>query len=350
MAGRKLLRGGLALAFAATVLVPGSAQASPADRADRATRYIAQRQNPDGSFPSSFGSAHAATADAVLALVAARRGRSQVADAMEWLEEESATATSLGQKAKIVMAAVAAGRDVGDEPWSSLVSDIKNAYDPLTGAYASSPFSQVFDQNLAILALKAADKGVSRAAVMWLVDAQCPDGGWQFDQPRTPGEDRKCYDSERDGGDFTKSDTNTTSYAVMALVAARKRVELEAKPFKWLRARIDPVKRGWGYDRKSRLTESVSTALVIQAHASRDRRLPRGAWGALAKLQRGICGDFADGFSRGWEKVDGAYEKIAGADMGSTVAAIPGLLRKPFPLEPASFLRQVPPPPPCPAP
>jgi hypothetical protein len=352
--GRRSLIGAIALAVAVAVL-PATSQAGADERAGRAARYIAQRQNPDGSFPSSFGSNLAATADAVMALVAARRAPSAVAEAIEWLEGEDLTDSSLGQKAKTVMAAVAAGEDLQDEPWASLVADMQASYEPTDGRYQSVAWSQVFDQALVILALKAAGESVPRAAAAWLADAQCPDGGWQFDQPRTAGEDRKCFDEERGGGDpaladYTASDTNTTAYSVMALAAARRSVGVGSDPIDWLRARRDPAKGGWGYDRRSSLTETVSTALVIQAYVAVGEKLPSGASDALSELQRGICGASADGFSRGWENSKNGYRKIPGADMGATVAAVPALLRKPLPVEPVSYLRPLPPPPPCPAP
>lgn len=341
---RKFLGWSLPLALVVSLLSPAVA-AQIAGPVDHALNYVAERQNEDGSFPSSFGSVHAATADAVLSFVAAGRGSKQVEAAMDWLEANLEGVDTLGKKAKVVMAAVAAGRDprkMGPEE-RNLVQEIR-ATETAEGTFTSSPYSQVYDQALALLALEAADAAVHRDEVKWLADAQCPDGGWQFDQPWTQGEDSKCFDEERGGGDpaladYTASDTNTTGLVLQALAAVPRSVPLENDPFRWLANRRDPKKGGWGFDRSFRLTDSASTAIVLQAYAAYGRSGPKEARRALRALQRGCPG--SGGFSQGWFEEDGEIKKRPGTDLGNTVAAILGLVREPLPVEPKPYLEKL---------
>ena len=343
MFARKVLLGALPLALVASLTtVSPSIAISTGGRVDWATTYVAAQQAEEGSFSSSFGSKEAATADAVLSLVASGQGSAQVEDAMDWLEENVATIDNVGKKAKIVMAAVAAGREPRDfgPAGADLVKELE-LLEGDDGVYESSPFSQVYDQALVLLALDAADAAIPRRAARWLADAQCPDGGWQFDLPKQPGENARCYDAEN-VNEYTESDTNTTGLVLQALAAVRRSVPLDADPFQWLGKRRDPVKHGWGYDRNSQLTDSASTAIVIQAYAAHRRALPKSAVGALNGLQR-YCNAGDGGFSRGWIRTEaGKYRREAGVDQGNSVAAILGLLRKPLPIEPKPYLKKLP--------
>jgi hypothetical protein len=345
MSARTLLRRSLPLVVALGLTAPSmsavAGEIGTPGRVDHATTYLARHQNPDGSFPSTFGSAHASTADAVLSLVASGQGAEDVEEAMDWLEANVAGADNLGKKAKVVMAAVAAGRDPRDFGGQNLVTQIQATLQG-DGRYESFASSQVFDQSLVLLALAAADATIPRAAVRWLADAQCPDGGWQFDQPRQAGENRRCRDVD-DPSDFVETDTNTTGMALQALAAVPRSVPLENDPFQWIEARRDPVKGGWGFDRTFFLTDSLSTSIVLQALAAYDRRSQQ-ARKALRALQR-YCiknDDNNGGFSRGWEETNTGYRRDGGTDLGNTVGAILGLLQKPLPIAPKPFLRPQP--------
>ena len=324
------------------VVVPVSAPAATVnDRVLWATGYVARAQNPDGTFPSSFGGPVAATADAVASLVASRRGAGQVEKALDYLEANVALVDNPGKRAKVVMAAVAGGRNPQDFGGVDLIAALE-ATEEQDGRFLSSPFSQVYDQSLIILALEGAGRDVSRAAVMWLARAQCRDGGWQFDQGSQPGDDRKCKSTTDPASDFNESDTNTTSLAVQALASSARSVPLDADPFRFFRVLRDRIKGGWGFNRTFSLTDTVSTSLVLQAYAAAHESLPSGARGVLIGLQRS-CSN-ADGvFPTGWEKKPGTkeYRKV-GRDLGATVAAIPALLRKPFPIKPVAYLRNGP--------
>jgi len=334
----KLVVMGVAIALVAGA-TPAPAAPSSTRRARLAARYIANQQAPDGSiaFFSSIGS----TADAVLAFVAARRGAGAAEDALDYLRSQTASPDSegemvdtVGEKAKVALAAVAGGRDPRDFGGRNLVGEIRSVQRK-GGRYGRA--TSVFDQALAILALEAAGAPGSRRAARWLAGAQCRDGGWQFDRPAQAAENRHCSTGEDD--DFFASDTNTTSYALMALEAKRARVD--SSPFRFLRRARDERKGGWGYDRSS-ITDANSSALVLQAYAAKDRTPPRGARSALRDLQFRLCGRRAGAFAFTWVPRAGGGLERDGRNLGATIGAVLGLLERPLPLGPFELTRPAP--------
>jgi hypothetical protein len=328
----------IAACLVALLVMPASAStATRTHRARHALRYIVRHQAQDGSIAafSPLGS----TADAVLAMVAAKRGPLQERRALRYLKRHLADATSIGLKAKVVMAAVAAGRDPRRFGNRNLVNAIKTSQ-RRNGHYGKG--TSVIDQALAMLALTAAKVQPGHRAATWLADAQCPDGGWQFDAPYDPSTDsRHCHN--RAGSDFTRSDTNTTSYAVQALDALTTPVHPARSPFAYLRWVRDPIKHGWGYDQKTNLTDANSTALVLQAYAAAGRHHPRHAMRALTKLQYPACsGHFPFAFAFSWTKSRSGGLKRTGPDVGATIGAVLGLLKQPLPVPSKPLSKPIP--------
>jgi len=235
---------------------PASAVITDPQRAHRAMAYIGAQQQANGSFPgfSAIGS----TADAVLDMAATGYGAEAAAIAFLRRQVHAGHVTTIGLTAKVLMAAVAAGRDPSTFAGTNLLGHIIDAERP-SGRYGDA---SVFDQALAMLAIKAAGQIPDAAAVTWLANAQCPDGGWQFDRPHRASENRHCRDVN-DAGDFFRSDTNTTAYAVMALEGLG--ASLASGPFPFFAALRDATYGGWGYTWGFRRTDANSTALVIQA-------------------------------------------------------------------------------------
>lgn len=331
----------------AGLLAAGAAEAGPSRkrRARVAAGYLAAQQQQDGAFPgfSSLGS----TADAVVSLVAARRGSDEIDAALDYLEANVADAVTLGQKAKLVLAAVAGGRDPRSFGGVDLVQPLVDSEQPRSGQYGAptpdDPFDgEVTDHTLVTLALAAApDVDPSTQSLTWLVSTQCPDGGWQHTGPPADDENRHCFTGDGQS-DFFRSDTNTTSLAVQAIAAhPHASAPLERDPLRFFRRIRDPKKGGWGYTWNLRLTEANSTALAIQAFAARGARLPRGAMRALKKLQYRLCGKRAGAFAYTYEKRRGRLRKTA-PDAGATIGAIPGLLRRPLPVATFEVTRPVP--------
>ncbi len=334
---------GLITAVTMVLGLVGPAAAGPTlgRRARVAAGFVASQQNQDGSFPgfSPLGS----TSDAVLSLVAVRRGPRAIEEGLDYLEANVAEADTIGEKAKLVMAAVAGKRNARDFGGENLVQQILDS-EQQNGRYGAN--TEVFNQALAILALVAArEADPSSNALTWLIEAQCEDGGWQFDEPQRQNEDEHCFGGE---GDFFQSDTNTTSYVVQAIAAhPQATAPLEKSPFRFFRQIRDPEKNGWGFDRAFNLTDANSTALVIQAFAAYGKELPSGAMRALTKLQYRLCGAKRGAFARSYEqREDGSYKKTE-PDVGATIGAILGLVKEPLPVESATVTRPVPRPTAC---
>jgi len=304
-------------------------------------RYLVTHKASDGSFPGF--SARASTADAVVAMVAARRAPGAIEDALDYLEANVGDAT-LGQKASLALAAVAGGRNPRSFGGIDLIEAIQDSQTP-QGQYLD-PYpdnAEPYTQALAMLALHAAGADVPANAAQWLSDAQCGDGGWQYDAPAEQDDDEHCYQG---GGDFTRTDTNTTAYAVMALGVA-PHVPLARDPFTYFQTARDPERGGWKYDyRRSPFgfrsyTDANSTSLVLQAFKARDKAAPSGGRGALRDLQYELCGAAAGAFAYTWTRTDGKWSRspsrrnaeLGGAtSVGATIAAIPGVLRRSLPI------------------
>ena len=333
--GARLLACAVAAAVALSV-APASAVTNKA-RARIAAGYIARQQEDNGSIVSF--SVYGSTADAVVALVAAKRGKKNIDRALGFLARRVRNGKvfkdpDVGVIGKIVMAVEAAGRNARKFGGRNLVRRIANLRRP-NGRLGRK--TEVYSQGLLILALKSADAWVSRKSTRWLADAQCGDGGWAFDKPSGPNDDETCKDTT-DPDDFITSDSNTTAVAIMALEAASGIGTSEA--FGYLDDLRDPDHGGWGYTAAFPATDANSTALVIQAHLASKRSLPAGAMAALRGLQVGLCGRNA-----------GAFRFLYGAgnppDVGATISATPALVKQSLPLEPFKVTKPVPPRQPC---
>ena len=357
-----LVRAAVAAGVAVAVLA-ASAGAAPTTRrrASMAARYVVAKQEGNGAFV--VFSKVASTADAILSLVAAKRGPVAIDDAVAYLrrkardENDSPNAINeVGEKAKVVMALVAAGRNPRHFGGRNFVAEIK-AGRAGDGSYGDLAFSKVFDQTLAMLALSAAGADIPGVAVSWLVDAQCPDGGWQFDQPYNAGtDDDHCFDSSA-ATDFNTSDSNTTALAVQAFVADNFTLASDPTPFDFFKLTRDPIKGGWVFSSQyvcegdelppaCSLTDANSTALVIQAFVAAGRSVPERGDRALRHLQLKLCGQDAGAFTYTWN-VDGEDFVKGSPDLGATIAAIPGIRHKPFPIQPTDVTIPVPEAPAC---
>lgn len=338
---RALTRAAACVAMTATLAaVPGGrAAAGESQRLARAgVGYLARQQQANGSIPafSPVGS----TADAVVSMVAARRGSGAIRDALRYLARSAAAGRvdGVGLRAKVAMAAAAAGLDPRAFGGENLVASIRRA-ERASGRYGRS--TAVYDHALAVLALQAAGIRASREAVAWLAAAQCRDGGWQYDQPSGARDDRHCV-RRADPTDAFASDTNTTSLAVQAL-AARGSREPARDPFGFFEALRDRRFGGWGFTGGVETTDANSTALVLQAYAATGRRAPAGAIRALEALQYRRCGAWA----YTWGEATGGRLRRTAPDTGATIAAILGVLLRPLPVRAREVSRRAPATPPC---
>lgn len=310
------------VATIATALVllamPATAGAAGQVRARAGAAYLADQQKANGSIPAF--SALGSTADAVLALTAADARPRARTRAIGFLRRQvrKGRVDTVGEVAKVLMAVVAGGRDPRSFGGANLVKELRSQI----GNDGHIGDASVFDQALGILALEATGLSPARRVTRWLADAQCPVGGWSFDAPYVPGtDDDNCDDGS--GNDFFTADTNTTSYAVMALADVGRSGDAE-NPFPFLIDARDATHGGWGYT-PGFDTDANSTALVIQAYVAAGRRIPKGAMKALRDLQPDIgCGAWSFTYVSG---------DPGPPDVGATIGAIPAIVRASFPLE-----------------
>ena len=340
----------LSLGTAAAFAAP-----TPERRARVATTYVVRNQSADGSIVSF--STIASTADAIVSLSAARRGPGAISRAVGYLRSNEADIDAVGEKAKVIMALVASERNPRSFEGRNLVKEIRDGVQ-IDGRYGDLSFSYVFDQALAILALDAADAAIPANALTWLVDAQCGDGGWQFDQPAALADDEHCFDpTAPPPGDFNTSDTNTTSMVIQAFAARADAPDLNVDPFPFFNTARDQIQKGWVFapqfacsgDQEPpdcSLSDANSTALVIQAYVAGDRTIPNGGYRALRRLQYPLCGQNAGAFAVTWT-TEGETFARSGPDLGATVAAILGILKTPLPVGPRKATKPAPKPGPC---
>lgn len=285
-------------------------------RARGGAAFVASMQKPNGSIPafSPIGS----SADAVVSFVAAQARAGAMEDALAYLRSQvrRGNVDGIGLVAKVTQAVVAAGRDPRSFGGENLVGWLRSRIrdDGHIGK------SAVFDHALAVLALEAAGLRPSKAVTGWLLDAQCPSGGWAYDAPYDSSiDDDDCFDGSMD--DFFTADTNTTAYVVMALEHAG-RDGYGVNPFPFFADSRDATHGGWGYT-SGFGTDANSTALVIQAYEAADRAIPSGGLAALRALQDLDCGAWSFNYTG---DVPGP------PDVGATIGAIPGVLRRAFPI------------------
>jgi hypothetical protein len=341
----KALRAGVAgaLAGALALTTPAAAAPTPTRRARIAVRYVVSQQGREGRIRGG-SSKLGTTADAVTALVAARRGARALRRALSYLRTHGSKARTVGLKARLVLALVAAGRDPRAFAGRDWIAEIEGAElpagDPAAGRYGRR--SRVLGHARALLALTAAGVTPSDAAARWLAQAQCPDGGWQRDGPRQTGENLHCQGNiDRDP---YRSEADASGLAVQALARFGPGVPA-VDPFTFFPTLRDPVKGGWGYSHTRPRTNAASTALVLQAYATR-RRTPARGPRALRRLQYALCGADAGAFPRTWKLERGRYRRT-GPDVDATIASIPALLGQTLPVAHAPVTKRAPRAPTC---
>ncbi len=245
----------LTLITLAALTIGGVASAdSPTDAAARALAWLKTQQNDDGGFGSGFGpgSAVGPTADAVIAITSGGQDASAWTSGghspIDYLRAQvgAGKVARPGEIAKTILALAATGQDPRAFAGYNLLSNLDERFDASSGTYSSS----VFDQALAILALSNAGEPVPGAAIGALLNAQTVEGGWAFTGETSAG----------------AADSNTTSLAVQALVAAGRKDDT-GRAVDYFR-RTQNADAGWTYQVPSAFgtdTDANSTALGIQA-------------------------------------------------------------------------------------
>ncbi len=234
----------LTLLVAALAGTPVQAQDTAA--VDQAIAFIKTQQQPDGSF-AGFGPG--STADAVFALAsdgqdvaALASGGASAVDYM--IAQAPQQQGDVGVSAKFLLAMLLAGQAPSGQGYD-LPAAVEAGYNPASGRYGAD----VTTHSYAVLGLTAAGRPVPPQAVDALTALQLPDGGWSFD-----------------GAAATGSDTNTTSLAMQALVAAGAGGDPLAKAVAYLKAQQNDD-AGWPYAKGGAgggASDANSTSLAIQ--------------------------------------------------------------------------------------
>ena len=152
------------------------------------------------------------TIDAILALDAARVGRAEAARATAYLAAHlgsyigSGTESYAGATAKALLAVEAQGENPASFGGTDLVSTLLGLEKP-TGRFSDrstyGDYSTTIGQSLAVIGLTRAGAPLDAAAVTFLLDQKCPDGGFRSDP----------------GATACTSDPDTTGFAAQALLA-----------------------------------------------------------------------------------------------------------------------------------
>lgn len=307
------------LAAALLLVLAGAAPALAQVDTAAALTYLGAQQNGDGGFGSGFSpdSTISSTADAVLAIVAAgadpttfdQNGNTPVT----YLAANASSATSGGDLAKLILVVTA----VGENPRELGGVDSVAKLERLTGASGKigSETDTFVSHTLAVLALVSAQRPIPDSAVEVIKTAQQEDGGWAWD-----------------GSAATAADTNSTAFAVQALIAAGEASTSDAVTLALAYYHgIQNEDGGWPYQNPSdygTATDANSTAVTIQAIIAAGEDPAGASWttgegntplAALAALQN-ESGAFA------WQAA------IPDDNLLATVQALPALAGKAFPL------------------
>jgi hypothetical protein len=280
--------------------------------------YLQTQQNADGGFGSGFSpdSTVGSTADVVLAILSA--GGDQAAfdqdgnTPLTYLEANASTAASGGDLSKLILATIAAGENPRDFGGVDSVAQLESLID--AGGRIGGETDTFVGHVLAVLALSSAERPIPAAAVEYIKNGQQENGSWAWD-----------------GTAGTAGDTNTTAFAVQALVAAGEdpagdEVTTALTYYKG----IQNEDGGWPYQNPSdygTATDANSTAVTIQAIIAAGQDPAGAGWtvgestpvAALEALQN-ESGAFA------WQAA------MPDDNLLATVQALPALAGKAFPL------------------
>lgn len=305
----------IALLLILASATPALAQVDTAD----ALAYLESQQNADGGFGSGFSpdSTTNSTADAVLAIVAVEADPATFDQdgntPVTYLAANASSAASGGDLAKLILAIIA----VGENPREFGGVDSVAKLESLIGADGKigTETDTFVSHTLAVLALASAQRSIPASAVEYIKAAQQEAGGWAWD-----------------GSAATAADTNSTAFAVQALIAAGEASDGDAVTLALAYYKeIQNEDGGWPYQNPSDFgttTDANSTAVTIQAIIAAGQDPAGAGWttaegntpvAALAALQN-ESGAFA------WQAA------IPDDNLLATVQALPAVAGKAFPL------------------
>jgi prenyltransferase beta subunit len=308
----------MVVTFVLAALLMGALPVLAATDTTAALDYLKTQQNADGGFGSGFSpdSTVGSTADVVLAIVAVG-GDPALFDQdgntpMTYLAANAASATTSGDLAKLILAAIAAGENPRQLGGLDSVAKLE-ATIGADGKIGTETDTFV-GHTLAILALQSAQRPIPAAAIAYTKNAQQDDGSWAWD-----------------GSAGTAGDTNSTAFAAQALLAAGE--PAGSNPVTQALAYYKGIQNedgGWPYQNPSEYgtaTDANSTAVTIQAILAAGQD-PAGAdWTAEE-------GNTAIAALETLQNASGAFAWQAAMpddNLLATIQALPALAGKAFP-------------------
>lgn len=278
------------------------ARAADAPQLDRALEWLLTNQQADGGFTSGFsdGSDLGATTETILAFAATGTALEAETSPLAYLEVQAtsgALTDAAGLSRAVMLAKVlqADPRDIGGE---DLVAALLATQDKPTGRFGDSLYAHAY----ALLALHNAGESLPADAIELLMTEQQEGGGWAML-----------------GGDEV-ADTNTTSLAVQALLAAGE--DAAAQKAVTYFAGVQNADGGFPWQNPSPYgtdTDANSTAVVLQALMALGENpanwAPKGASPVDALLAL-------------WDAESGAYNwqlAMPGANVLATAQAVQAL-------------------------
>jgi hypothetical protein len=306
----------LTLVVALATVMLSVSPALAAANTEAALAYLKTQQNADGGFGSGFtpDSAVGSTADAVQAILSAGGELAQFSQGgktpLTYLESNAPSASTAGDLSKLVLALVASGQNPRTFGGADSVAKLEALVTP--GGQIGGAADTFVSTLLAVLALKSAQRPIPATTLDLIAQAQQDSGGWAWD-----------------GTTATAPDTNTTAFAVQALVAGGGAESQVSKALSYYQG-IQNDDGGWPYQNPSDFgttTDANSTAVTIQAIVAAGQDPAAASWtkaggtplAALTALQN-PSGAFA------W-KADTPDDNLL-----ATVQALPALAGKAFPL------------------
>ncbi len=305
------------LAIALALILGSALPALAAIDSQAALDYLQTQQNADGGFGSGFSpeSTAGSTADALHAIVAAGGDPASFGQdgntPLSYLAEQAAAVDNAGDLAKLILAAVAAGENPRNFGGVDSVARLEGMTDSDGRLMTSN--DTFFSHILGVLALASVQRPLPEGAVAAIQDAQQENGAWAWD-----------------GSAGTSADTNTTAFAVQALVAAGEPADGEAVSgaLDYFRS-IQNADGGWPYQSPSSFgtdTDANSTALTIQALI---------AAGQDPATWTTDTGEDPISTLEAFQNESGAFawqEAVPDDNLLATVQALPALAGKAFPL------------------
>jgi Prenyltransferase and squalene oxidase repeat len=309
----------ITLALALAVVLAGALPVLAAVDTAAALEYLKTQQNADGGFGSGFSPAStlSSTADAVLAVVSVggdpatfKQGSNTP---LTYLAANAPAAVTAGDLAKLILAAIALGENPRTFGGVDSVAKLEAMIGP-NGRIGGE--KDTFVSHLwAVLALSSAKRPIPVAAVVYLKDGQQESGGWAWD-----------------GSAATAADTNTTAFAVQALIAAGEAAsgQAVATALTYYKG-IQNEDGGWPYQSPSDFgtaTDANSTAVTIQALIAAGQDPAGAGW-------KTVQGNTPVTALEALQKESGAFAwqaAIPDDNLLATVQALPAVAGKAFPL------------------